>query len=116
MDRETLIFNITRFAAANNESPSGACLAAGVGKNYVSELKRGKTPSVASVADLAAYLGVSVSDLVGDAKTPAELAPLADAWADLNDEGRDEAIRYIGYLTTKPEYIKNYNDREQKEA
>lgn len=40
-------------------------------------MKKGQTPSVALVADLAAYLGVSVSDLVGDTKTPAELAPLA---------------------------------------
>ena len=112
MDRETLIFNITRFAAANNESPSGACLAAGVGKNYVSELKRGKTPSVASVADLAAYLGVSVSDLVGDAKTPAELAPLADAWAELNDEGRAALIQHASLLVSSGMYIKNHLSKE----
>ena len=92
MNRETLIINITRFAAAKDESPSGACFAAGIGKNFVSELKRGKTPSVASVAELAAHLGVSTSDLVGDAKTPADLAPLAEAWEDLNEEGRERLI------------------------
>ena len=112
MDRETLIFNIKRFAGANNESPSGACFAAGVGKNFVSEIKRGKMPSVASVALLAEHLGVSVSDLVGDAKTPAELAPVAAAWAELNDDGRAETIRYIEYLCTKPEYIKNHLSKE----
>ena len=116
MDRETLIFNITRFAAAKDESPSGACLAAGVGKNYVSEIKRGKTPSVASVADLAAYLGVSVSDLVGDAQTPAELAPLAAAWAELNDEGRERLVAYAEDLVAGGRYIKNHPDRIQKEA
>ena len=112
MDRETLIFNITRFAAAKDESPSGACLAAGVGKNYVSELKRGKTPSVASVADLAAHLGVSTSDLVGDAKTPADLAPLADAWAQLSEEGQARVVEYAEALVAQGRYIKNRLSKE----
>lgn len=107
MDRELLIFNITRFAAARNESPSGACLAAGIGKNFVSELKRGRTPVISSVADLAAYLQVSTSDLVGDAKTPAELAPLAEAWEELNEEGRERLIEYAEDLVRGGRYIKN---------
>ena len=116
MDRELLIINITRFAAARDESPSGACIAAGVGKNFVSEIKRGRTPVVSSVADLAAHLGVSTSDLVGDAKTPADLAPLADAWADLNDEGRERLIQYAEDLVAGGRYIKNHPDQVQKEA
>lgn len=116
MDRELLIFNISRFAAARDESPSGACIAAGVGKNFVSEIKRGKTPSVAAVADLAAYLGVSTSDLVGDARTPADLAPLADAWSELNEEGRARLTAYAEDLTASGRYIKNHPDRVQKEA
>ena len=112
MDKEVLIANITRFARANNISPSAACIGAGLSKNYVSELKRGKSPSVASVADLAAYLGVSVSDLVGDAKTPAELAPLADAWAELNDEGRAALIQHASLLVSSGMYIKNHLSKE----
>lgn len=107
MDRELLITNIARFAAAKKESPSGACLAAGVGKNFVSELKRGKTPSVASVADLAAYLGVSASDLIGDAAVPAELAPLAAAWAELNEEGRERLVVYAEDLVSSGRYKKH---------
>ena len=114
MDINTLINNITRFAAAKNESPSGACIAAGINKNFVSELKRNRMPSVATVAVLAEHLGVSVSDLVGDAKTPAELAPLADAWAALNDEGRSRLIEYAEDLVNGGRYIKNH--LSQKEA
>ena len=110
MDRDMLILNISRFAAARNQSPSGACLAAGVGKNFVSELKRGKTPGADKVADLAAYLGVSTSDLIGDAQTPADLVPISEAWADLNDDGRAEAVQYVRYLATKPEYKKDHSD------
>jgi len=106
MDRELLIANIARFADAKNESPSGACVGAGIGKNFVSELKRGKTPGLASVCALAAHLDVSVSDLVGDAKAPADLAPLADAWAELNEEGRERLIAYAEDLVAGGRYIK----------
>ena len=117
MDRELLIMNIARFAAAKDESPSGACLAAGVGKNFVSELKRGKTPSVASVADLAAYLGVSSSDLIGDAAMPADLVPLAAAWAELNEEGRERLVAYAEDLIAGRRYIKSDPaGMDQKEA
>ena len=112
MDINTLINNITRFAAAKNESPSGACIAAGINKNFVSELKRNRMPSVATVAALAEHLEVSVSDLVGDAKTPAELAPLAAAWADLNDEGRAALIQHANLLVNSGMYIKNHLSKE----
>lgn len=114
MDRELLIINISRFAAAKKVSPSGACLAAGVGKNFVSELKRGKTPSVAAVADLAAWLGVSSSDLIGDAAVPADLAPLAAAWAELNEEGRERLTQYAEDLTSSGRYKKH--DSTEMEA
>lgn len=108
MDINTLILNITRFAAVKDESPSGACIAAGINKNFVSELKRNRMPSVATLAALAEHLEVSVSDLVGDAKTPAELAPLAEAWAELNEEGRGRLVEYAEDLVASGRYIKNH--------
>ena len=118
MDRERLIENISRFAAARNESPSGACLSAGVGKNYVSELKRGKTPSVSSVADLAAYLGVSTSDLVGDRRPGADEAEarLLGLYDDLNEEGQERLIDYAEDLSASGRYKKAHSDRMGAEA
>lgn len=107
MDRELLIYNIRKLCSAKGEKPTNACIAAGVGKSFISSISRGQTPSVAAVADLAAYLGVSTSDLVGDARTPAELAPLADAWAELNEEGRERLIAYADDLVAGGRYIKN---------
>jgi len=112
MDKEVLIANITRFARANDISPSAACIAAGCGKSFISDLRRGQTPSVAKVYDLAEFLGVSVSDLVGDAQTPAELAPLAAAWAELNDEGRARLIEYAEDLVAGGRYIKSHLSKE----
>ena len=106
MDKESLIANVKKYCAARNEKPTNACSAAGVGKSFVSDVARDKMPSVAKVADLAAYLGVSTSDLVGDAKTPADLAPLADAWSELNEEGRAKLVEYADDLVQSGKYAK----------
>lgn len=116
MDKESLIFNIQKYCAEKGEKPTVACVASGVGRNFVTDIKRGQMPSVAKVAVFAAYLGVSTSDLVGDAKTPADLAPLAAAWVELNDEGRERLIEYAEDLVRGGRYIKNHPVRVQKEA
>ena len=94
---------------------SGACIGAGLSKNFVSEIKRGRTPSVGNVADLAAFLGVSTSDLVGDVR---ELPPeLLEAWAALNDEGREKVSDYAQDLAAGGRYIKNRpHDLDQADA
>lgn len=117
MNRELLVFNIRKFCAARSEKPTLACVAAGVGKSFVSDIARGQTPNVAAVADLAAYLGVSASDLIGDAQTPAELAPLAAAWDELNEEGRERLIAYAEDLVASGRYIKtDQAGMDEKEA
>lgn len=115
MDKTILVFNIRKYCAAKQLNPTIACTVAGVGRSFLSDIDRGKTPSVAKVADLAAYLGVSTSDLIGDAKTPAELAPLAVAWAELNEEGRERLIAYAEDLQASGRYIKNRPDRDDQE-
>ena len=116
MNKQLLITNIQYYCDKVGIKPTVAFVCAGVGKNFLSNMKRGQTPSVAAVADLAVYLGVSTSDLIGDAKTPAELAPLAAAWAELNEEGRERLIAYAEDLVAGGRYIKNhsYLDAEGK--
>lgn len=112
MDNTTLISNILNYCAAAEKKPTVACTEAGVGKSFISTLRNGVSPSMAKVVDLAAYLGVSCSDLVGDAKMPAELAPLAAAWAELNDEGRSRLVAYAEDLVAGGRYIKNHLSKE----
>lgn len=109
MDRDLLICNIERYAAAKNESPSGASIAAGLGKNFVTNIRRGQTPSVAAVADLAMHLGVSVSDLIGDARQPEEAPELLACWAELNDEGRARLIEYAEDLVAGGRFAQKNN-------
>ena len=112
MDKETLIFNIQKYCDARNTKPTPACIAAGVGHSFLTDIKRDKMPSVEKVATLAAYLGVSVSDLVGDAQMPAELAPLAAAWSELSDEGRARLVEYAEDLVAGGRYKKHHLSKE----
>lgn len=109
MNKETLVFNIRRYCEAKDMKPTPACDAAGVGHSFLTDIKRDKMPSVEKVATLAAFLGVSTSDLVGDAATPAELAPLAAAWAELNDEGRARLIEYAEDLVAGGRFAQKNN-------
>ena len=111
MNKEILILNIKKYCDRIGEKPTPACDAAGVGHSFLTDIKRDKIPSVAKVADLAAYLGVSTSDLVGDAQTPAELRPLAEAWAELNEEGRERLISYAEDLVAGGRYKKHNPDK-----
>ena len=66
MDKDLLIQNIIKYCISKGEPPTNACFSAGVGRSFIANMRKGQTPSVAKIADLAAYLGVSTSDLVGD--------------------------------------------------
>ncbi len=105
MDKTILIENVKRVCLAAGIKPTVAFEAAGIGKNFLSNIQAGKTPSVAKVADLAAYLGVSTSELVGDVR---KLPPqLMQAWSQLNDEGREKLTDYAEDLAASGRYIKN---------
>lgn len=111
MNRELLILNIGKFCEAREEKVTNACKAAGVGGSFVADIRRGQTPSVAKVADLAAYLGVTTSELVGDKvdllpALPPDLQQLSDALAELNAEGRERLLEYADDLVQTGKYKK----------
>ena len=70
MDKDLLIKNVIHFSTLKKEYPTRACENAGVGKSFISDVRRGKIPSVEKVISLAAYLGVTTSELLGENKNP----------------------------------------------
>jgi len=71
MDRELFVQNIERWCAVKGVAPTVACRESGAGNSFLTNVKRGQTPSVANVQLLAQYLGCTVSDLLGE--TPGAL-------------------------------------------
>lgn len=79
MDREQFVRNIKFFCDLKGVKPTVACREAGVGTSFINNVEaRGQTPSVEKVQMLAQYLGVTVSDLLGETKPPSNLPKEAD--------------------------------------
>lgn len=70
MDRELLVQNIEQYCSKKGVKPTNACRDSGVGTSFLTDIKRGQTPSVAKVQTLAQYLGCTVSDLLGERAVP----------------------------------------------
>lgn len=66
MEREVFVQNIKIFSAAKGLKPTVACREAGVGASFINDINRGQTPSVGKVQQLAEYLGILTSDLLGE--------------------------------------------------
>lgn len=94
MDINLLLENMAKYAAAKGTSLSGVSKQAGLSKNYASAVKNGNSPKLVHVFAIAQVLGVSVSDLIGDARQPEEAPELLACWAELNEEGR-EALLHV---------------------
>lgn len=66
LDRELFVHNIEKYCALAGIKPTNACKESGVGSSFLTDIKRGQTPSVGKVQQLAQYLGCTVSDLLGE--------------------------------------------------
>lgn len=82
MDAELLRKNIIHYSVLAKKYPTKACDEAGAGKNLISDLRDGKVPSVERVQKLAAYFGITTSELLGEElpgepKLPAGMSPEA---------------------------------------
>lgn len=98
MDRELFVQNIERYCAQKGVKPTNACRDSGVGTSFVTDIKRGQTPSVAKVQQLAQYLGCTVSDLLGE--TPGTLPAVPEGpteqflklFSSLDDKAQNEIV------------------------
>lgn len=77
MDYDVLIENIKSRCKEIGVPVTTACEACNVGKNFVANIKKGSAPSIEKVQMLSKYLGVTVSDLLGEEKC----APIDDGSA-----------------------------------
>lgn len=67
MDVQIFVQNIKELCKKKGVKPTIACEESGAGKNLLNHIEsRGSMPSVAKVQMLAEYLGVTVSELLGE--------------------------------------------------
>lgn len=71
MDVQIFVQNVKDLCKKKGVKPTIACEESGAGKNLLNHIEsRGSIPSVAKVQMLAEYLGVTVSELLGEKKEP----------------------------------------------
>lgn len=66
IDNSIFVENVKIFCSRKGIKPTNACKEAGVGGSFLSDINRGQTPSVAKVQQLAQYLDVTTSELLGE--------------------------------------------------
>ena len=67
MNPESFVQNVKKRCAVIGKAPTVACREAGVGTSFIRNIEaRGSMPSVDRVEKLAAYLGCTVSELIGE--------------------------------------------------
>ena len=102
MDNEAFVQNIKFYCERKGEKPTVACGKSGVGTSFITDLNRGRTTSVAKVQLLAHYLGVTVSELLGECPNPTPVSELETAYA-----RAPETIRAIVDTALEPYRSKN---------
>lgn len=90
MNTELFVQNIKTRCKELGISPTVACRESGVGTSFINNIeKRGTLPSVGKVQDLAIYLGVTTSQLLGESNLEQQknsFSTISDEEAVLNDE------------------------------
>ncbi len=125
-----LISIITDLSRSKNESVNVALHNSGAGKNLISNLRRGSSPSFEKMIQLANYFGVSLDYLAGmDDKTapvrivpeappavPTEARKLVEEFTDMNAEGQERLMEYVQLLANSGIYKKRDTHRLGKQA
>ena len=68
MNVDLFVQNVKQLCAERGISPTAACKESGVGTSFIPDIKRGHIPSIDKFEKLALYLGVTISQLIGDAR------------------------------------------------
>lgn len=80
MDLDILVQNIKSQCDKRGYKPTVACREAGVGQSFINNMEKQRSvPSVEKVQMLAHYLGVTVSELIGEVGPQPQTAVLHDS-------------------------------------
>jgi len=101
LDTSLFVQNVKKYCELKGVAPTIACKESGAGKDLLPNVKKGQTPSVAKVQLLAQYLGVTTSDLLGEAQKsspPSEEDRLLAGYDALSARNREKLEEYLDLL------------------
>ncbi len=117
MDKELFVQNIKKYCALRGVRPTVACRESGVSSSFISNIKgKGQVPSVEKVQLLAQYLGVTVSDLLGEDTTGQPKFPeqpyLVRRYNSLSKKAQEEVMAFIEFKALQEADGKKQHDGE----
>ena len=102
MQIDVFVQNVKKYCELKGVKPTVACAESGAGKSLLSEISsRGRIPSIERVQLLAQYLGVTTSDLLGEAQKsspPSEEDGLLTDYKALTARNQEKAREYLALL------------------
>ena len=113
MNNDAFVQKVKMLCLEKGLKPTNVCNECGVGGSFLPDIKRGRSPSVDKVQMLAAYLGVTTSELLGEEKpahvvegTPEGLDELGRIYRSINGESREKLLDYAADLEASGRYEK----------
>ena len=100
MDKDFFVQKVKLLCLQKGIRPTNACKESGVGGSFLSDINRGQVPSVAKVQMLAEYLGVTVSELLGEtiSSGTASCGPdILVKFQQLTPENQKEVLAFIEF-------------------
>lgn len=113
MDVEFFVQNVKDICKLKGTTPSAACEASGAGRNFMDNIKKGSIPSVAKVQQLADYLGVTTSELLGEAM-PVHASDTVDRIFQLVDNKYREQREFAAELGLPASRISEWRRRKSE--
>lgn len=102
MDKEYFVKKVEYLCLVKGIKPTNACIDAGIGSGFMSDIKnRSRVPSIDKFEKLVAYLGTTVSDLIGEVAPDAPKFPdhpyLVLRYDKLSKEAQQEVMAFIEF-------------------
>ena len=105
MDKEYFVKKVEYLCLVKGIKPTNACRESGLGTSFLPDIKRGRIPSIDKFEKLAAYLGTTVSDLIGEVAPGAPKFPehpdLVLRYDQLSGEAQQEVMAFIEFKRTQ---------------
>lgn len=102
--------NIKMYCKLRGVKPTVAMRESGVGISFINNIEKGSAPSVFKVQQLAAYLKVSTSELLGETTTYLDEGPpqpyLVMQYNQLSPEAQDKVRTFINFLAVQEDIEK----------
>lgn len=115
MNKHLFVQNVKFYCQQKGVKPTIACLESGAGKSLLSQIEsRGSIPSVEKVQLLAQYLGVTVSELLGEDASEISQGPaqpyLVMRYNQLSQEGQEKVMAFVEFTALQEKQAKKEDD------